>query len=562
MMRLLLLFLAFIVTAPTQDVLSQHDYDTLRANLQVIPLILPDEPVDLSRGVAGERTPGIIAADDLGADYPQKAIRGLLFPKWRRYHGDGVSFDLPDHPQISIVRAKPRFHNPFNKDEAKDDDADELIANGYQVMFADHILVSVINEQSQTLDNSPGCFCGTIALDVFRFRDGVMRRFSLMENGEVKSLEAAVQQNAARLSEWTHSYLHPDVYTRIGLSLRPHGELFTREAAQAVVTDHHQMVGRIGLLYPGMPRDEVIAVMGAPSTNTDKRLRWHWLPTPSSNVSMTMEIEFDTHLLFQGWPSEIIVFSDKRKVEYGLFQDVPSDEIVLPNAHETEKEYGSVSWVLLHARDSISRKSAHSFLEHWITRLLPTLTNKDSNLLFFELVRLTERKTLRVSPDLLLLIQAFFAEHGGECAAVLLQEQIPDTALPLFITRLRLLITTPADERAHEEIPLLMSYIGEQHPNYAELATAFMTHPTPSIQRYGWNLTTHIKPTIIADRLSAAIVSPDYWTRFNVAQYLAKLPRQPEAILALVRGQQDKENDAALLDAWDRVLENDAQLAK
>ncbi len=560
-MRLILLLLTLITSAQAEQVLSQNDYDALRANLQVIPLILPDEPIDLSRGGPAERSAGIMASNDLRADYPKNQLRGLLFPQWRRFAGEGVSLDIPDHPQISVVRAKPRFPNPLNL-QADDDNTDDNIANGYHLLFADQILVSVIIEQSNSLDNSPGCFCGAIALNIFRFRDGVMRRFSLMENGETKSIETAVKQHSARLTEWTHSLLHPDVYTRIGLSLTPHGELFTREAAQtvvintqdmnqrqAMVINNQDMNRRVGLLYPGMSRDAVIEVMGKPFTEADNRLRWRWVPspTPPTLFYQTMEVELDEFGLFQGWLYENVVLPDSHESD-----------------NETNKSYGSVPWILSHIPTSRHRESEQSFLEKWTKRLLPTLSVNDGNLLLNRLDRVTEDGNLRVSPDVMLLVQNFFIQHGGGTAAWLLQHQIPATAPPLFIAQLNVLLTTPANEQAHESIPLLMSFIGNKNPEYTNLARAIMTHATPSIQRYGWTYTEHLDLAVINSQLPTAIVSPDYWTRFNVAEYLCKQPRQPESILALVRTQKDKENekDVWLLDAWDQVLTMDQQPTK
>lgn len=516
MRTLLTLLLAMLCAIPltgAEPAMSETAYGVARADLQVIP-----RTQDSPRTAPGTPVDDNTSATDLGP-----VIDRATFPRWRRFVGDGVTCDLPDHPAVVVRPLKPNVANRIFAERMRT--GPDQFDDGYAVDVNGQTVLTIMVAATARFDDSI-CFCGAVVLEVFRFDAGTLRRFDLLQSGEIKKVQALSRTHCATLMEWTHCRLHPDVYTRIALSLRPTGPALDERAAEDQVITRYGTGGQLGLLRPGMTRDDLITRLGAPFREEAGLLTWRWQQ--------------------ERW----LTLTDVPLNEDGRFAGWQKTEFTRPDGPELPEPYGSIGWVKTTAEALGRPEVQQPFIETWCQRLLPTITDADLEPLFGILRDISKERPGSLDPALVQALVERYPVIGGHSAAWLLHLHGGKAGTTALIARIEHAIEQPTGAELDVN---LMTFIGSD-PRRAPLIAKLLAHPAPEMRREGWRHADSLTAEVIAAASLRDVSHPDRALRIAVADHWEDHAPAPAEVLAALQAQLLREDERYMVEKLRKAI--------
>ncbi len=202
------------------------------------------------------------------------------YAAWKRFEDEFIVFDYPDDGRIVV--------------SVLDGEAAVKVSGGvlstephkwfraYRLAAGDETYCLIMLERTDSFDDSV-CFCGSVVFKKCRFIDNALYRFSFLETGEIKQIQARCDHVRAVLFEWTHLPIHQDVYLRIGLSLRLKNAPCDQKRLRQQVVETYGMRGKLSFLELGMDRAALIDLLGKPEREDTDALyyveRWELTET-------------------------------------------------------------------------------------------------------------------------------------------------------------------------------------------------------------------------------------------------------------------------------------------
>ena len=518
MRTLLVMFmlLSTIALEGAELAMNEAMYLKARSDVQLYPRTSDDRPADVP------------VDDSYTAPALEQVVAQATFLRWRHFVGDGVTFEIPDHPALVVRSLKLNIANPIFAQRLRT--GPDQFEDGYAVDVDGKTVLTIMTAESPHFDDSI-CLCGAVLLQVFRFEAGTLRRFDLLANGEIKKAQALNRDHCATLQEWTHSRLHPDVYARIAMSLIPIGAALEEVAAEEYAISRYGVHGQLGLLRPGMERSALISRMGAPFREDTSGLTWRF--QQGRSLVLTQAPMNDAGR-FSGWHDENIIHADGP--------DLP-------------EPYGSIGWVCTSAAALEHPDIQQPFIEAWALRLLPTVTDDGLNSLFNTLWEMTEDRPGSVSPALVQALAARFPLIGGHYAAWLLHEHAGEAGRTAMIARIEHLMAQPIG--TERDITNLLSFIGPENPQRALLIDQLFEHPNTSLRRAAWDYADNAfteEVLLAATRRDLAEV--DRWLRWTVAVYWQKHTFIQTDGIAVLQAQVALETDEWVAEAMRKAIAN------
>ena len=517
-MRSLLILLPLLCTITlmgAEPALSEAAYHAARADVQLFPRT-PDNP---------RSAVGVPVEDATSAPALVPVIAQATFPRWRRFVGDGVSCDLPDHPALVVRPLKPNVANRIFAQRMRT--GPDQFEDGYAIDVDGKTVLTIMTAASAHFDDSI-CLCGAVVLQVFRFDAGTLRRFDLLDNGEIKKVQALSQDHCATLMEWTHCRLHPDVYARIAMSLRPAGAALDEVAAEQQVIARYGTGGQLGLLRPGMTRDALVARLGAPFREDANGLTWRWLDERSLTLT---QVPLNDAGRFAGW-------------QHANFTRADGPDLPGP--------YGSLGWVSATASALERPEVQQPFIEAWALRLLPTITDASLDQLFNPLLKMTEEHPGSLSPALVHMLAERFPMIGGHSAAWLLHEHGGEAGRTAMVARVEHALAQPVG--ADIDLTNLLTFIGSEDPRRAPLVARLFAHADATLRREGWDYATMFAPEVLVAATSRDLAEVDYLLRRAVAVHWQEHTLPQTAVLATLQAQLAREKNDWVAEALRKAI--------
>lgn len=219
----------------------------------------PDEESRLGAYVFEET--GIKKDSELGKLFQMKTI-----PKWKVFEDERVRFSYPDHPGVTVRTADKRallgirvYGGPVGSVNRK--------SSRYYTIGSDAATWAVIMLQSEPWLDEGICLCGAVALRVYVPDQGCLRAYDLLEDGQLKKMQVLGDGVRLQVFEWTHIPMSQESYLRLteSVTLKNAG---SKSAAEwtAAFQEHATNRDPAGWLVPGMGENEVIALLGQPTS--------------------------------------------------------------------------------------------------------------------------------------------------------------------------------------------------------------------------------------------------------------------------------------------------------
>lgn len=187
--------------------------------------------------------------------------------KWKSFDDDLIHLEIPEDPLLGIEAVAPPEARKLRFVGGAIGNTDRHFTRAYRITVGDgHPFGLVLVREAEWFDDGI-CLCGAIALERYRWADGNLLRFSLLEGGPVKKVQALGRRHRAVLFEWTHSVIPQETYARIGASLRlKEASPRTREEWMAETFAHDpDLSGKLGWVERGQDETALVALMGAPT---------------------------------------------------------------------------------------------------------------------------------------------------------------------------------------------------------------------------------------------------------------------------------------------------------
>ena len=193
--------------------------------------------------------------------------------KWKEYADDVISFQIPDHPLFKVEMLEPGDQPRLSFVGGRVGNTDTSFHRVYRMTFSDGAPYGLIFVTDAEWFDEGICFCGPIHMLSFVHAQGNLIEMSLLPGGQVKKFQVLNGSLRAILFEWTHSVITQEAYVRIGASIRlkPASER-SREEWMALSKEKRGFRGGLGWLKPGMPKENVLAVLGDPFRQEPGRL--------------------------------------------------------------------------------------------------------------------------------------------------------------------------------------------------------------------------------------------------------------------------------------------------
>jgi hypothetical protein len=187
--------------------------------------------------------------------------------KWKVFEDDLIRFELPEDTLLTIEAISPRERSKIEVVGGAVGTTDPVFERAYLITIGGKNPYGVILVRNAEWFDLGICLCGAIAFEKFHVADGTLQRFSLMEDGTIKKVQALGKQHRAVLFEWTHSAITQEAYARIGASLRlKDTSPRTRDEWRAVAAQHE---GRgwedVAWLDSGHDEKAIVEVLGEPN---------------------------------------------------------------------------------------------------------------------------------------------------------------------------------------------------------------------------------------------------------------------------------------------------------
>jgi len=187
------------------------------------------------------------------------------FTKWKHYADEGVEFDYPDDPALTLelVDSQSKKRVPVAGSPVR---TETYNAQKVYRIQADGITWAVLVWSEDEWLEDGICLCGAIALRSYVIHEGALYACSFLENGTLKQFQCLGDKSRLILFESTHLPMAQGDYVRMGRSLRVKKPIQRTEAdLKAETFRRYEFSGKIGWLRPGMTVNEIASLLGPPA---------------------------------------------------------------------------------------------------------------------------------------------------------------------------------------------------------------------------------------------------------------------------------------------------------
>ncbi|MFH1022692.1 MAG: hypothetical protein V1809_04830 [Planctomycetota bacterium] len=445
------------------------------------------------------------------------------FAKWKTYRDETVSFVYPDDPGIALEIMKPGDHVVIHGMLRSEDPS---FSTGYRLAAGATTIGMLMVGRSDEFDDGI-CLCGAIVFKKYLFHNDALFRFSFLDTGDVKQVQALHGGVRAIFLEWTHSALSQDVYVKIASSLRLEGSGHDPEALRRRIYEKYGFDGRLGFLEPGMSENSVIELLGPPARD-DNSLFGAVDPVVSAELAYGQ---------VDGRALTITRVPMKEGVFHGFGKELPwREHWILP------PEKGSVEWIgemvenvrggrrtyTLPPLDATQAKVIFDrFLEigptadggNWGALCRCVRTLREKGFVDERILPVIRKRFLDPNPDL--------PQHF---AAWLLYDYDSGGSRDLFSKRIRLsldeVVKVDSDKyifgSSFDDLSNLFIFMGKEHPQTMTLLLEAMKHPNARARRDAFSFWNWLPSDVVRPRLHAGLADSDKWVRQKVSEIFAE----------------------------------------
>lgn len=199
-----------------------------------------------------ERSKGVVA----------RIAKTESFERWKSFEDDKVKFSYPDHEAIAV---EVKRNEPVPVDGDRVSSVDTTFSRAYRVTAEGETLLVLMLREADWLDDGV-CLCGAVVYDRYLVRNGLLYRFSFLENGVLKKMQVLGDGERIMMFEWTHLPIHPAVYRKIARSLELKKEgSWTETDCRKRVLDLYGPAAMVGWFDEGSAYEAVEKVLGKPT---------------------------------------------------------------------------------------------------------------------------------------------------------------------------------------------------------------------------------------------------------------------------------------------------------
>jgi hypothetical protein len=382
--------------------------------------------------------------------------------KWKRWEDELLAMDLPDVDGMRVDVVEQGERKPLRVVGSRVGTTDNRFERAYRVTVGDGVpYVIVLVSKADGFDEGI-CLCGAIAFERRQMvQGGGARRFSLLGNGEVKTVQVLRGGMRAIVLEWTHTVLPQAAYMRLGASLRIKAP-DERGEAEWIAATPEAAWSRAGWLKRGDDEARLRSLIGVETRREGDELIYESeLRDPDgSGVRLTLRVRLPGGR-FAGFSRE------------------PISEEALPPTR------GSLAWAREVAKEEdeggkkrrFSRKDRERVLGMFLDRAARAEAHEWND--WCGLVVKLHKRGVR-DPRVIPVIAARYLEAGVDqhYAAWALEHYKAAERIDLFEARIRLLLREGGEKDGFDtELWNLYSFLPASAPGFRELMEDGLRHP-------------------------------------------------------------------------------------
>lgn len=402
-----------------------------------------------------------------------KFLRAESFEKWKTFEDEHLRFSYPDFPGMKVEVVPRGDTKPIPIYGAPLRTSPRGFTQIYRVAVGEITWAMLFLQKAEQL-NRGVCFCGAVVLETLLPHDGSLYAYSLLETGELKSMQALGDGWRVELFEWTHSPLTPALYLALAESVvlkhpSPRTEAEWRDFT--LREEERRADVQFGWLRRGMKQEEAVALLGQPTRQSPNELVYERI-NKELLAKNTIRVPLRDGA-FQGFSSEC-----------WKYEEIPPDRGTLAWAQKLTEDY----------RDKPAPKRGKQFIKdakegmESFLQKAPTLKDQEWNDWCAVVMKLAEAgvRDTRVIP----IITARFLspEDTMHYAAQILNQYQAPGRQELYLKRLRLTLADAGKfpKNEHRDWPFgdfydLMSLLGPAKDRGA-LVREGLTHAHASIR--------------------------------------------------------------------------------
>lgn len=222
-----------------------------------------------SRIAAGEA--GVAPDSPLG-----RFLAAETFENWTLFEDEHLRFEHPAFPGMKVELSTPEepkripiYGQPLRS-------AARAPATIYRITVGGITWALLFLQKAGDLDRGI-CFCGAVVVETLLPHDGALYAYSLLETGELKSMQALGDGWRVQLFEWTHSPLTQPMFLALAESIvlkHPHARSEEEWRDFSLQSPTRRDDALFGWLRRGMKTAEVLALLGQPTRQTKSELSY------------------------------------------------------------------------------------------------------------------------------------------------------------------------------------------------------------------------------------------------------------------------------------------------
>lgn len=467
----------------------------------------------------------------------RSAAEANAFAKWKKYEDQYVSFEYPDHPTITL--AVEEANSGVMAVGGAVGTTENTWFRNYLLKLGNAAYCPIMLDRQDDFDDGD-CFCGMVAIDKYLFHNGALFRFSLLEDGRVKKVQALCKGLRVEFFEWTHMPIDQAVYVRIALSLRMKNGPCDQAKMRESILSKYGEGGRLGFLELGMKREDVLRLLGKPTREDGESLVFVEGDDLCETVTRIPLPDGVFRGLGKGW----------RTSRY------------LPPAR------GSPQWII-EMSGRVKRgdydlgprtKDVVQYMFDRFVELAPTAKASDWRILCEAMTVLATGEEEEKDPRVYRVVADRFLDTDlpQVDAAFVLHSYDPNGSRALFI-KLAKLIHEKARPKSQSDpevwMPSLDSpcflygFIGEDDPQYAALVLEGMKHPNDFIRADAFQQwESNLPPAELLANLRRGLSDPDEYVREKSAMAFAERFGDKTDLPLLRERMKKKEDRSAVLE--------------
>ena len=411
---------------------------------------------------AMKRTKGIVA----------KIAKMKSFDKWKIFEDAEIKFIYPDHKAIS-VDVKYNDLKPLDKKHAN---IDKNFTREYHITADGKTLLLITLQKADWLDDEV-CFCGPIVYMHYLEHNGNLYRFSFLEDGNLKKMQIlGGNDERIMLSEWTHSFIHPEVYRHIAKSLEfKKSASWSKDYCIKQVKEHYGESAVFGFFNKGTSVNSVEKIFGKPDKiKNDGRYIWEYTKTENG---------------YQWTEQLTLTFKNGKLQEFGSDYYTVSEEKAIK---------GSIPWMVETAEsyenDDKTRKMPENLKKELLALFLEKAQDKKNDFDSLCQVLWTLLKQGVKDEEALKIVRKHFKSKGGHHAAWVLHEAGHPEDIDLFVDKIKQLYSkgkanpeAPAEDDFDEfsnffDLDNWLCFIPKGDKRYANLLREGLQSPNANIR--------------------------------------------------------------------------------